>query len=110
MYWPIFIYLIASIILTVTSIIHVGIISALCLFGTSMISFTAAGGLKFGILWGDKAQKIGVPLLAVLFLAFAYWLFSGFSVQLLGYHLSGLTWGIIGVVIGIIFVDRKMAS
>jgi len=110
MFWPIFIYFIISIILAVASFFRTGTSVALCLFGTSMISLVAAGGLKFGILWGDRAQKIGVPLVAILLLGFAYWLSSGFSVQIFGYQLSGLTWGIIGAVIGLIFVDRKLAS
>ncbi len=109
-FWPIYMYLAASFVLTLGALIDNEIHVALCLGGTSFISLIAAGGLKFGILWGDRAQKIAVPLVALLLFAFAYWLSPGFYVQLWGHRLSGLTWGLIGVLVEIVFCDRNMAS
>jgi hypothetical protein len=109
-FWPIYIYFIASIIMAVGLLLHGQFKFALCLFGTSMLSLTAAGGLKFGLFWGDKSQRIGVPIVALLIFAVAHWLSGGFSVQLFGYYISGLTWGIVGAVIGFLFINRKMAT
>ena len=109
-FWPIYIYFICSIIMALGFLLRGEVKFALCLFGTSMLSLTAAGGLKFGLLWGDKSQRIGVPIVALLIFAIAYWLSAGFSVQLFGHYISGLTWGIIGAAIGLLFINRKMAS
>ncbi len=109
-FWPIYIYFICSIIMALGLLFRGEVKFALCLFGTSMLSLTAAGGLKFGLLWGDKSQRIGVPIVALLIFAIAYWLSAGFSVQLFGHYISGLTWGIIGAAIGLLFINRKMAS
>lgn len=109
-YWLIYIYVIASIVLTIDMVFRGDIWNALYLGGTSFLSLVGAGGLKFGIFWGDKEQKIGVPLIAFALLLLAYWLSSGFSVEIFGYQLSGLMWGAAGAVIGLLRVDRQMAS
>jgi hypothetical protein len=109
-YWLIYVYVIASVVLTVGMVFRGDIWNALCLGGTSLLSLVAAGGLKFGILWGDKAQKIGVLLVAFALLVLAYWLSSGFSVEVFGYQVSGLMWGAAGASIGLLCVDRRMAS
>jgi hypothetical protein len=104
------IYVIASVVLTAGMVFRGDIWNSLCLGGTSLLALVAAGGLKFGILWGDRAQKIGVPLVACVLLVLAFWLSSGFSVELFGYQLSGLMWAAAGAVIGLLCVDRAMAS
>lgn len=109
-YWLIYIYVIASVVLTVGMVFRGDIWNALRLGGTSVLSLVAAGGLKFGILWGDRAQKIGVPLVAFAPLVLAYWLSSGFSEEVFGYQVSGLMWGAVGAAIGLLCVDRQMAS
>jgi tetratricopeptide (TPR) repeat protein len=109
-FWPVYLYLIASTVLTLSALFRGEMHAALCLCGTSFISLIAAGGLKFGILRGDKAQRVGVPIIALVLFAFAYWLSNGFSVQLFGYNLSGLTWGAIGALIGIAFIDQRPAN
>jgi hypothetical protein len=109
-HWLIYLYVIASVILTCGTLLHGEVRSALCLFGTSFISLVAAGGFKFGLLWGDNQQRIGVPLVALVLFALAYWLSAGFGVQIFGYHFSGLEWGALGAAIGIVFIDKRMAS
>jgi TPR repeat protein len=106
-FWPAYLYLIASIVLTFSALFRAEIQGALCLFGTSFVSLIAAGGLKFGLLRGDKAQRIGVRLVALVLFALACWLSSGLSVQVLGYSLSGIMWGAIGAIIGIISIDQR---
>ena len=86
------------------------VLVGLSAFGASFLAVVAAGGLKFGLFWGDSAQKIGVPIVAVLLLAFAYWLSGGFAAQLFGVALSGEAWAIIGGLVGFVCVNRGMAA
>jgi hypothetical protein len=103
MVWVITIYLFLSVAIAVTAI-KVGVLVGLSAFGASFLAVVAAGGLKFGLFLGDRAQKIGVPIVAVLLLTFAYWLSGGFSVHLFGVALSGEAWAIIGGLVGLVCV------
>jgi hypothetical protein len=110
MVWIITIYLFLSIAIAITGAIKAGVLVGLSAFGASYLAVVAAGGLKFGLFWGDSAQKIGVPIVAVLLLAFAYWLSGGFAAQLFGVALSGEAWAIIGGLVGFVCVNRGMAA
>jgi hypothetical protein len=81
-----------------------GIVFALCFLGTTMVPCIAVAGMKWGFLRGDKQQKVGVPLVAIALLGFAYWLSTGVSIQVMGHHLSGLALGLIGAFIGLVGV------
>ncbi len=109
MVWIITIYLFLSAAIAITGAMKAGVLVGLSAFGASFIAVVAAGGLKFGLLWGDRAQKIGVPIVAMLLLTFAYWLSGGFSAQLFGVALSGEAWAIIGGLVGLVCVNRDMA-
>jgi hypothetical protein len=78
-----------------------GIAFALRFFGTAMVPAVAIVGMKWGLVKGDAQQKVGVPLIALALLAFAYWLSTGVSVQIGGYHLNGWAVGLIGVFVGL---------
>jgi Na+/phosphate symporter len=67
-----------------------GILFALSFLGTALLPCFAVGTIKWGIMLGDKQQKIGVPLAGLVLLALAYWLSGRVSLQLVGYHVSGL--------------------
>jgi hypothetical protein len=108
MVWIITVYLFLSAI-AITGAIKAGVLVGLSAFGASFLAVVAAGGLKFGLFWGDRAQKIGVPIVAVLLLTFAYWLSGGFSARLFGVGLSGEAWAIIGALVGFVCVNRGMA-
>jgi hypothetical protein len=103
MVWIITIYLFLSVAIAITGA-KAGVLVGLTAFSASFLAVVAAGGLKFGLFLGDRAQKIGVPIVAVLLLTFAYWLSGGFSVQLFGVALSGEAWAIIGGLVGLVCV------
>jgi len=86
------------------------IVSAFSFFGTAMIPLVAVAGLKWGVLRGDSEQKIGVPLVAILLLAFAYWLSTGVSIQIFGYNLNGLVLGIAGSFVGLVGIPLSWAA
>jgi hypothetical protein len=87
--------------ITIAFIFQNGLVFALCFLGTAMIPCIAVAGMKWGILMGDRQQKIGVPLVALALLGFAYWLSSAVSIQIGGTQLSGLVVGLIGAFIGL---------
>ncbi len=109
MVWIITIYLLLSVAIAITGAMKAGVLVGLSAFGASFLAVIAAGGLKLGLFWGDRAQRIGVPIVAVLLLTFAYWLSSGFSAQLFGVALSGEAWTIIVGLVGFVCVNRGMA-
>ena len=110
MVWIITIYLFLSAAIAITGAVKAGILVGLSAFGASFLAVVAAGGLKFGLFWGDRAQKIGIPIIAVLLLALAYWISAGFSAQLFGVALSGEAWAIIGALVGFVCINRGMTS
>jgi hypothetical protein len=103
-------YTLAVFWMAITFIFTKDIVSALRFFGTAMIPLVAIAGLKWGVLKGDREQKIGVPLVAILLLAFAYWLSTGVSIQLFGYNLSGLELGLAGGFVGLVGVPLSWAD
>ena len=103
-------YTVLSFVLSIATIFHTGIVAGLCLFAVSIISLTATGIIKYSIVTGNKQQKLLFPIIAIIFLAFGYWLSKGLSVHLIFGQVSGLTWEIIGAMIGMfipaLWVDK----
>jgi hypothetical protein len=110
MFWPIYIYLIMSVTIAGSATYHVGWSAGLRAIAVSFLFLVAGGGLKASLWWGDKAQKIGGCVVAVLLAALAQWLSSGFSVQLFGHPLSGRLWGWIGFAVCFVFANKKLAE
>jgi hypothetical protein len=110
MFWPIYMYLIASLAIAGSAAYHVGWSTGLLTIAASSLFLVAGGGLKASLWWGDKAQKIGGSVVAVLLAALAQWLSSGFSVQLFGQPLSGELWGWIGFAVCFVFANKKLAE
>jgi hypothetical protein len=81
-----------------------GVVFALYFLGTAMVPCIAVAGMKWGLLRGDKQQRVGVPLVAIALLVFAYWLSTGVSIQIMGHQVSGLALGLIGALIGLVGV------
>jgi len=88
----------------ISFIFTTGLLFGICFIGAAMVPCIAIAGMKWGILRGDRQQRIGVPLVATLLLAFAYWLSTGVSVHIMGHHLSGLALALIGAFIGLVGV------
>jgi hypothetical protein len=110
MFWPIYVYLVASIAIAGSAGFKVGWGTALAIAVASMLSLVAGGGLKAALRWGDKTQKIGGFVVAILIFALAQWLATNFSVWLFGSHLGGNLWCWIGFAIGVIFTNKKLAQ
>lgn len=110
MFWPIYIYLILSTALAGSAVLNASWSAGLYAITASFLFLVAGGGLKASLLWGDKAQKIGGSVVALLLVALAQWLSNGFSVQVFGYHLSGGLWGWIGFAVCFLFANKKLAT
>ena len=110
MFWPIYVYVIASLAIAGSAAVNAGLGPAAYTITTSSLFLMAGGGWKASLLWGDKARKVGGSVVAVLIVALAQWLSSGFSVHLFGHALSGAAWGWIGFVVCFVFATRKLAG
>jgi hypothetical protein len=82
MFWPIYIYLTASVVVAGSAAFKVGWGTALSIAMASMLSLVAGGRLKASLRWGDKAQKNGGSVVAILIVGLAQWLATNFSVWL----------------------------
>lgn len=78
-----------------------GILFALSFLAVALLPCWAVGAAKCGIMAGDKQQRIGVPLVALLPLAFAYWLSGGVELHAFGYPVSGLALLIVSCLLGL---------
>lgn len=110
MFWPIFIYLIASVAIAGSAAFNVGWKVGLFAITTSVLSLIAGAGLKASLWWGDKIQKIGGPIVAFLLVLVAQWLARGFSAHVFGNLVSGGLWGWVGFAICFAFTGRKLAG
>lgn len=83
---------------------------ALTFLGTTTIPLIAVVGIKWAILTGDRQQKIGVPIIVLALLAFAYWLSIGVTIQAFDYNVSGLALLIISAGLGLISAPAALAG
>ena len=109
-FWPIYFYVIVSIITAVSAALDVSWTVGLYTIAGSGISVVAGGGLKASLWWGSKGQKIAGPIIAILLMILALWLSAGFSTQLFGYTLSGELWSMIGFAVTFVFTNKKLAG
>ena len=103
-------FFVAIFTLSVIIIFTKGFLFALCFLGTCSLPCVAVAGGKWGILRGDMAQKIGVPVIAVGILAFAYWLSKSVGVEVFGLYLSGFALWLISATFGLIGVPLEWAQ
>ncbi len=107
MFWIVSLYLIVSIIPAVVNLFNDVALGLSILFG-SLLAVFAGGGLR-GSLYGNKWQKIGGFVAAVIFMTIAYWLSSKFDFSIKDFSFTGLEWIIIGFFIGLLFVSKTVA-
>lgn len=107
MFWIVFLYLIISVIPAIVNLFDNTALGWSILFG-SLLAVFAGGGLK-GSFYGNKLQKIGGFVSAVIFMLIAYWLSSKFSMSIKGFSFTGLEWVIIGFFVGLLFVSKSIA-
>jgi hypothetical protein len=110
MFWPIFLYLIASIVVAISAGGKAGIETGIFVFLASALALIAGGGLKASIWYGDRGQKIAGPIIAAAIMGVSLWAARGFSVQLFGYYLSGTLWSIIGATVCFVFANKKLCT
>ena len=106
--WIVYIYIVASLAIAVSAGINAGWGPGLSAFGASALALVAGGGLKAS-LHGDRTQKIGGLVIALVVAALAVWVGGGFTATLWGLHITGATWALIGGVVCFVFTTREMA-
>jgi hypothetical protein len=108
-FWPIFIYVVASAAIAITAGMGAGFWVALHVGGGSLLALSAGGGLRAS-LRGDRTQKIAGSLIALGILGLALWVSEGFSARLFGIYISGPIWAAIGFVVCLVFADKKLTA
>jgi hypothetical protein len=109
MVWLLNLYVIMSVVVSVSAAFHVGPAAGAYAVLTIAVALIAGGGLKATLFWGNTAQKIGGPVATALLVILAYWLSSGFSVGLFSYRFTGAEWGAIGFVIAFLWANQRIA-
>jgi hypothetical protein len=104
--WIIFIYVMASLVLSISAGAGAGIIVGVAFAAGSVLAVAVGGGLRASLL-GPTKQKIWGSLIAALILALALWVGTRFSATLFGVYVSGPAWVVIGAVVCFLFVDKK---
>jgi magnesium-transporting ATPase (P-type) len=109
MFWPIFIYVVMTIAISVSAGMNAGFWVALHAAGGSVLALSAGGGLRAS-LRGGRAQKIWGTVIAVAILALALWVSLGFSARLFEVSITGPVWAIMGFVVCLVFADKKLTG
>ena len=110
MVWLLSLYVIMSVVVSVSAAFHVGVAAGVCAVLTIAIGLTAGGGLKATLFWGNTVQRIGGPVVTALLVILAYWLSGGFSVGLFSYSFTGAEWGAIGFLIAFLWANQRVAA
>lgn len=95
-------YFVVVLVCTIVFVFQTGILFALSFLGTTALPLIAVAAGKWGIARGDKQQKIGIPIIALILVAAAYWLSLGVSITLFQVHLSGLALLVVSGAIGLL--------
>lgn len=74
---------------------------AVTFLGTCWLPCFVVGTAKWGLMRGDRSQKVVVPIIAAVVLAFAYWLSTKVEVHISGYLISGFVLWIVSALIGL---------
>lgn len=110
MVWLLSLYVIMSIVVSVSAAFHIGIAAGIYAVLTIALALIAGAGLKATLFWGNTVHKIGGPVVTALLVILAYWLSSGFSVGLFSYRFTGAEWGAIGFVIAFLWANQRIAA
>ena len=110
MVWLLNLYVIMSVVVSVSAAFHVGIAAGVYAVLTIAVALIAGGVLKATLFWGNTVQKIGGPVVAALLVILAYWLSGGFSVGLFSYSFTGAEWGAIGFLIAFLWANQRIAA
>lgn len=107
--WIIVVYVILSLLLSVSAGMRAGIMVGLAFAVGSVLAVAVGGGLRASLL-GPKQQKVWGSVIAALLLVFALWVGTHFSATLFGVYVSGPAWVLIGAFVCFLFVDNKLLS
>jgi hypothetical protein len=106
MMWIIFVYVIASLVLSISAGATGGIMVGIAFAVGSVLAVAVGGGMRASLL-GPTKQKVWGSVIAALILVLALWLGTHFSATLFGVYVSGPVWVVIGAVVCFLFVDKK---
>ena len=110
MVWLLTLYLIMSVVISLSAAFHIGIAAGLYAVLTIALALIAGTGLKATLFWGHTVHRIGGPVVAALLVILAYWLSGGFSAGLFSYRFTGAEWGAIWFVMAFLWANQRIAA
>ena len=110
MVWLLTVYVIMSVVISVSAAFHIGIAAGVYAVLTIALALIAGAGLKATLFWGRTVHKIAGPVVAALLVLLAYWLSGGFSAGLFSYRFTGAEWGAIGFVMAFLSANQRIAA
>ena len=110
MFWPIYVYVIGSFVMSASAAVTTGLSAGFCAVLSSGLFVIAGGGFKAGLRWGSRSQRVKSFIGAAILLSIAVWLSYGFSVQIFDYALTGAEWGWAGFAICFVFANRRLVG
>jgi hypothetical protein len=93
-------YLALSFFCGIGAMLHYSVITGLIIWGASALAVIATGGTVLGAMSQGATYKVGSVLIGLALVALTYRLSSKFSIVLSGANVSGLTWCVIGSIVG----------
>jgi hypothetical protein len=94
------IYLFVGFFCGVGAMMHYSVLTGFIIWATSALSVIATGGTIVGARSRGAVYTVGSVTFGLVLLALTYWLTTKFSLTIFQWHLSGLTWALIGCAIG----------
>jgi len=105
----VFIYMILSILLGVSAIFSGSLYAGISGIIGPMMCWFAVSGLKGSLMVGTSSQKLWGIISAIVFIGIGIGIVydSGFWVKIYGVSFRGITWCLIGLVVGWISTTRQ---
>ena len=102
--WLLAVYIILSVVMGVSAMYRGSVYAGAAGIVGSVLCWFSGSGLKGSLLAATSVRKLGRLLAAITFAVVGMGIVyqSGYSMQILGYGLTGVTWCAIGLVLGYI--------
>ncbi len=108
----VYIYMVLSVILGVSAMFSGAIYAGISGIIGPMLCWFAVSGLKGSLMVGTSSQKLWGAIAAIFFIAIGIGIVydSGFWIKMYGISFRGVTWCLIGLVVGWISTTRQHAQ
>jgi hypothetical protein len=104
------VYALVSIAVAGVALFRAGWGIGLSIVAGSLLALIAGGGLKASLLWGDRTQKIGGTVIAIVLRGAAQWAAQRFSIWIGSREVAGDLWCWGGFAVGLLFITSRRTA